>query len=132
MVFRKRSGFVYEVALLAKIYLALIKNLVSPLNHEGHLNKIGWRFLHLSTSRTVRPKKKNCLFPVTRPTLPFHCRPYVFLPPVVKLKKKIRFTVAQSTCSTPKQACLGLGCVSSPTEEEKKHKKQVTGNISDR
>ena len=36
----------------------------------------------------IRPKKKNCLFPVTRPTLPFHCRPYVFLPPVVKLKKK--------------------------------------------
>ena len=34
--------------------------------------------------------KKNCLFPVTRPTLPFHCRPYVFLPPVVKLKKIIK------------------------------------------
>ena len=54
MVFRKRSGFVYEVVLLARIYLALIKNLVLPLNHEDHLNEIGWRFLHLSTSRTVR------------------------------------------------------------------------------
>ena len=63
---------------------------------------------HSSDIKTVSPSvtmvrrwqlglKKNCLFPVTRPTLPFHCRPYVFLPPVVKLekkkkKKKKRFT----------------------------------------